>query len=308
MDGIKSPEPTVDNYLSVSGIKTALDQLPPKIAGELFGSLPAGTPEVAREALVQSYDDAYPNGAITEGAAKALKSGNDGSRLNRLIKVVSSPLALKMTALELKEPTPEEAKNFTATLASKPPGPQRVALLKELLDETRSVEAYARIAEVTTESLLVATSSGCADDVKRIREGAAQRRAMIRQAVSSSAMLGLLYAYRSVTDDELREYLATYKEPDARAVNATISKVIVSEYLSRWREFEKTLVRLGGDLSGRSMFAKTCLAETPAAAAPEGLEQARLVASPSPYSDSDARRCLELNDSKKIAACAERFR
>lgn len=310
----KSRDATVENFLVVSGLKVSLDKMPAEIAASLFTNIPPTIRDSTRNELVKGYSDAYPPGIITEAVAKSIATGRDAARLPVLMKIVSSPIAQKMTAMELKQPTPEEVKSFAATLPSKPPSKERTTLLKELLDETRSADTFSKIIEVTAESLALAASSGCPDDMKRIRDAFVKQRASVKQAVYSSVLVGMAFTYRDATDNELRDYVSTYKDSNAKEFHENLSKVVATEYLSRWKKFEMTLVRLGGELSDASMFAKSCrrsfsgtatqkVLDVPVKSLGESTQAAHL-----PLSGKDARQCLDYEPPLKVATCAEKYR
>lgn len=306
---------TAEEFLAVSGLKASFDKMPADMANSLFGNMPGSIPDAAKKELFSSYFEAYPQGSITAAVVKILDSGSISPKLPHLMTIVSTPISKKMIELELKKPTPEEMTKFTGTLASKPPGERRVALLKELIEETHSVDAFSKIAEVTGESLALATSNGCTDDVKRVRDGFAKARPTIRQSVYSTMMLGMAFTYRTASDEELRDYLATYKDPDAKMLQMAITKVAVNEYLLRWKSFEKVLERLGGDLSDRSMFDKSCRSRSSGTATHKAsavaVDNALAVARPVRLkpSGTDARKCLDLDGAVEVvAACAEKYR
>lgn len=302
----------VENLMRVSGLMVSMDKFPSQIASQFFSGISTSVSEATKRELDRGYSEAYPDGSITAAVAKMLEVGLDDSRLRYLTRMLSSPLAIKMTALALKEPTPKEIDSFTATLASKPPSKDRMALLKEILDESHAVEAYSKIAAVTTESLALATSSGCKDDIKRIRSELQQTRPILTQSILANMMMGMAFTYRSVTNDELRDYLALVRDPAFKTLHTKLAKVIVSEYLSRWKIFERTLIRLGTDLSGETMFAKSCRSAVTEAnqvvksiSAQKTAEvKSRRVSS----SGMDARHCLSRTAETEVAACAENYR
>ncbi|MBI4988793.1 MAG: hypothetical protein HZC23_08245 [Rhodocyclales bacterium] len=303
-------EPTIEELMAVSGIKVGLDKMPAQIATQLFGNMPASTPETARRDLMKGYAEAFPDGAMTVSVTRALKSANGAPRITRLINAATTPTSMKMTALELKEPNEKELRDFAATMQSKPPSRERVAVLKEILDATHAVDIFSTIAVSTSESMAIAASSGCSDDIKSIRAELVSHQPAIREGVFTSMMFSMMYTYRTAADEELREYLASYRDPDVSAFHAQLAKLATKEYLSRWKSFEKTLYRLGGDLSGRSMFAKSCrktaFLEPTEGAKTKSMDTTAL--EKSSFSGKDARECLDLADNIKIASCTQKYR
>lgn len=254
----KPTEASVENFLVISGLKTGLDKMPGQLFAQLFANVPASIPESTKHALAESYSTAYPDGSITAAVVKAIQMGTDRAKILHLLEVVSSPLARKMIALESKDPKPEELSAFVLTLTTKPPSKERIGLVKELLNETRTIDNLTKIASVATKSIELAKSSGCADDMKRISIELKRNRPAIDQAIASGTMMSMLFTYRTASDGEIRDYLATYKDPVFKATHLTIGKTVVDEYLKRWKAFDKTLERVGRDLSDESMFAKSC--------------------------------------------------
>jgi len=304
-------EPTVENLMAISGLKASLDGLPSQMVDMLFGNMPKSVPDEAKRALGKAYAEAYPPESLSKAITAGLKGKLDPSKVPTLMRVASSPIALKMTQLENTKPKEEELQAFAASLSSKPPKPERVRLIKELLDTSQNVDTLATMIAATQESVAQATSSGCADDRKRIHDEFAKAKPAIRQATYVMQMSGLLFVYRSATDDELGRYIDTYRDRDSKALHTVLNQLIAQEYLSRWKTFEKTLIQFGGDLSDRSMFSKSCRSRASAAGATiaaigAGPADIRRERKSSPV--RDARECLKLEDSRKTMACAERFR
>lgn len=307
-------EVSVVSFMAESGLKIGLDKLPGQVFLALFANVPESIPEPAKRSLLEGYSAAYPTGAISNAVTKAIQVSKDAERIPRLMEIVSTPISRKMTEMELKDPTQDELLAFSMTLPTKPPTKERLELIKGLIDETRMAEVLSRIVFDATNSIELARSSGCADDLKRIRLQVEQARPAVRQAIYDNALMNMVFTYRTATDSELRDYLATYRDPALKAVHLTVAKTVADEYLKRWRTFEKTLQRLGPDLSDISMFAKTCrkAEKTESISAHTvNLSEIQLAEEnrqQNSLSGKDARDCLTHNDSLLVAICAAKYR
>lgn len=316
-NGISSGLPDdamINKFMVDSGLKTGLDKLPGLLFSQLFANVPASIPNTTKGMLAESYNAAYPEGSISTAVVKAIKTGKDAVIIPHLLEIVSLPVSRKMTALELKEPTQEEFQAYAMALSSKLPAKDRVELVKEVLDETHMPDVISKVALEAGKSIALAESSGCADDMKKISIEFKNNQPSTRQAIYGSALASMLFTYRTATDEELRDYVSTYRDPASKAIHLTIAKVVADEYLKRWKSFELTLQRVGRDLADISMFAKSCrkneksenAMKTSVASVSVHLAEASSVRNKA--SNDDARGCLDLNDNRLVIACAARYK
>lgn len=307
-------EAAVMAFMAESGLKSELDKLPGQLFAALFLSVPATIPESTKRLIIDSYSAAYPNGSIADSVAKVIRVGKDAENLPKLMTIVSTPIARKMTALEQTEPTQEELLAFSKTLSMKPPSEKRLGLIRALIDESPLVDAISKIAWEASKSIELARSSGCADDLKNIHMQLENARPAMRQGIIGTAVTNMLFVYRTVTDDELQDYIATYRDPVSKAIYLTVAKTVAEEYLKRWRAFEKTLQRVGTDLSDKSMFAKSCRKAEKVETASMQRVSSRAIRSEngsrqqSALSGMDARSCLSQSENLLVAKCAAKYK
>jgi hypothetical protein len=214
------PKALIEEVLELSGAKRQVLQIPALCQSRLSERKGRMKPaDYAR--LSQIVAEAYRPDTLYKAVTDTFKNRFDEKRLLAARQAWHSPLFKRISALEAKASTPEAARHiqeFEVQLRRVPPHADRLALI-------RRVDAAIGSTDFNLE-IVLATIRGIALGVdpvmpasQRLKPGQLDQilgdmRTQIRAPLKNQVLVTLLYAYQSLTDKELRAYLA-YLQSDA---------------------------------------------------------------------------------------------
>lgn len=214
----------VDEVLDVSGARRAILQIPAGVqAGFQVGVGPARS-RIDPEAMARLSDilmRAFAADTFYARVRDTFVKQADRERLAAVLELVNSPLARQMTELELAVGTPDQRAELMAFVerfkASRPPE-ARLALIRRLDAATGATEVTIDVALVVIRSMARVIDASMPAD-KRLKPGEleaiiARTKASMYDAARLSSSIQLLFAYRSVSDKDLADYVALH-ETDA---------------------------------------------------------------------------------------------
>lgn len=224
----------IDELLELTGLRRSLAQVPElaqmlvqKQAGQLSPSDQARLAEGVARALRWE--------ALGGPVRDALQAGFDPARVSTLLAWLRAPLARRLTDLEVAASSPEaqrEIERLAAQLQTSRPPQTRIALIQRL--DTASGSADMNV------DFMVAIFKTMAETVVR-RQGVAatarpgemdqyvkQLRAQLEQPIRTSAFLFMLYAYRSVSEADLEQYVQFMESDAARWLSRAIRQGLLN--------------------------------------------------------------------------------
>jgi hypothetical protein len=147
----------------------------------------------------------------------------DSARLLAIKKYCDSPLAQKITNLEIKASSQdefEEIKKFGDNLSSNPPQPQRLELIKKLDQATKGTELQLETILFTFKGMAKAVDTVLAPE-KRLQEDELAKisenmRIKLEPILDSGVYVYSLYAYKTLNEEELKEYLNFWVSGDGK--------------------------------------------------------------------------------------------
>lgn len=178
-------------------------------------------PERFQEAIAANLKSTYPAGAYPQ-----------------LLELLRTPLARRMTALEVKESRMDRAaiRTFAARLKQHPPSDQRLAIIRKIDQVTRASELTVDIGTAVMEGIASGSKSLTAQQTqKMIGDFRAQYGDQMRQA----AVVKLLYGYRAAPDDQLSAYATLLASPAMTRFN----EVAQSGLLEATRQASEELIQ-----------------------------------------------------------------
>jgi len=231
-------ESIILELLEKSGMAALVDQVPGFYQSGLAqnqGKLPPNVYKAMMEAARKAYDPVKMRKRTIEGLDQRL----DVALMQEVLGWLRSPLGQKITALETAAATPEgvrEVKAFGARVQGNPPPQRRLNLIQRL---DASTGASKKQVDVTLFLLLQTFTAMDQVLPKEKRIGAAMiskqmessRSEMIRSA-KQEILVGYLYTYQSLSDEELERYVAfaesdsgkVYHERTFEAMKAALSE------------------------------------------------------------------------------------
>jgi hypothetical protein len=145
----------------------------------------------------------------------ALHRSRDGDRMAAALATMRSPLARRITELELSGSSPDaqpELRGFAARLQNAPPAATRLAAVRRL----DGVSGATSLSLESLGALLHGLVTGMAPSMPAARRPSpgdvdalvAQTLKQTEPALRAATEVSLLFAYRSLSDAELEEYVA----------------------------------------------------------------------------------------------------
>ena len=182
-------------------------------------------PETFRRAVIASLKSSYPADAYPQ-----------------LLSLLRSPLARRMTAIEVRESRadPKAIQTFAAGLGQNPPSAQRQAIIRHLDQATRTSERTVDIVVAVMEGIAAGSRDLPPQQSRKIIDDfRAQRGDTVRQA----AIVKLLYQYRNVPDDQLNDYATLLASPPAVRFNEAATTGLLEATRQASAEFMRALMQ-----------------------------------------------------------------
>jgi uncharacterized protein DUF4124 len=212
-------EALITETLEISGTKKALETIPAHIRAQFEARQTPLKPE-ERARVAKILGDAFRTDVLYGAVRGAFRTNYDPSRMGFVIGQLRTPLFRKAAALELAASEPgakQDLERFAVGLQGDVPKPARVALVQRYEAAIRSAElqiemgvvAYKAVTRslepvLPSEKRPTARETDFAERTLRAQQDSLVRAALVRW----------LYTFRSLTDEELAEYVA-FSETDA---------------------------------------------------------------------------------------------
>jgi len=238
---------TVEELLELSGMRAQLVGIASRLGGELRPA--KGQLNPRDEAAV----DRILGGALHHEKIYTLMRGElrrdvDRAKLEATVEWLRSPIARKIVALEVASSetgTDQKVAAYAAGLKASPPPGQRVELLQKLDWIAGTTETSTDITAAITRSVTKAVSS-VSPPAQKLRPGQIESRvAEIRnrtgELLRQVQLVTMLYAYESLEDAELGEYVRFSASDAGRWYNGRMHKALVSAVVT---VVERTVVEL----------------------------------------------------------------
>jgi len=199
-----------------------------------FGAMPADARLKLKEIIFGAFD---PH-RILEDIANDVAVSFERSHFEAFVRAYSTPLAQKMSGLIVAAATPEGKAgmfSFVQELRKTPPDAERVALLLQLDDLTKSSEIEAEFSM----ALFGAMGGVSRDDPRYVR--------MLEEARTStrnSVLVKRLYACRAVTIEEMQEFVQLHTRPHVAEVSQVIDRAASRSVQTMLRRFMERMMAL----------------------------------------------------------------
>ena len=209
----------ITEALEISGTKHALETIPVHIRAQLDArQTPIKPEEKAR--VVKILGDAFRTDVLYGAVRAAFKANYDPSRMGFVIGQLRTPLFRKVAALEIAASEPgakQDLERFAIGLQGDVPKPARVALVQRYEASMRSAELQIEMGVVAFRAVSRSLEPVLPSEKRpTAREmDSAERTLRAKQdSLVRDALVRWLYTFRSLTDEELGEYVA-FAETDA---------------------------------------------------------------------------------------------
>lgn len=196
-----------------SGLEKLISHIPQLAQGVLKQSSGAIEPKM-NSALSGAFNQAFQPELVQRDFAAILRSHYDAKQASDYLQLEENPLSRKVTQLERALNTPEQQKNlrqFAEQLQKKPATGKRPALIKRLDKANRTTELRIDMEAAFFKAVFAALDPVMESDM-RLGEGELQQmetevRQSLQEPVASGTQTYYLYAYRELSDAELKTYV-----------------------------------------------------------------------------------------------------
>ncbi len=207
------PGVPLEELMELSGINRMLDQIPGHFDMQIEQRKAGLSPEQLRS-FRAAVGRAYSPDRLKSAAVARLSRSVDRENVAATIDFLRSPLALKMTRLEIAASTAEAAQRmqeYGIEMEQAPPPPERLALIDRLEQAARSTETglrlFSTIVMTLERGMAVALPEGSRLSPAQLQSQVHALAAQMRPVIHQSVMVNLLFAYREASDVELDEYV-----------------------------------------------------------------------------------------------------
>ncbi len=224
----------LDRLYLKSGLADLVEQIPAGVqAGfaQAFGQDASGHLSPQQHKIILSrIPMAYAPEDMRPGIIEVLAARLTAADVETVLVWLDSPLGRKCTALESAAAAPEALaamQGFAEELQQSPPAPERVALLGELAEAVKAAENAVEVVMNTQLAVAAGMSAMLPREQQKplevIRNQLEQYRPQITAAMQNQTVLAFLYTYRSLSEDEIRQYLQFAKSEEGERYHAAAS-------------------------------------------------------------------------------------
>jgi hypothetical protein len=223
----------IEEVLTLYGVKEQMAQLPALLEAQLEREREQYPPQVY-QVLRQAFAEAYRADGLYAKVIAHFEATATPEQLLAAREWLRTPLSQKMTRLEVEAASPqsqEKIPEFAAGLEANPPSADRVSLVQELDDAVSATDTTIAVSVATVRAVVKGVQPLLPAD-KRMPEEEIEHELLRLEAGLQSTMkystwIGFLYTYRSVSDQELTEYLAYWQSGEGRWLSHTTTDALL---------------------------------------------------------------------------------
>jgi hypothetical protein len=249
----KADQELVRTLMQKSGLNKQIDQIPLMMQA---GIAQADQNQPSRKMTPEEMSDlnrmvaeAFDAKAMNASVQKHIRSNLAKNDIRAALAWLSSPLGEKITRLEEDASTPAAYTEMQAMADTLTKNTARAAQLKKLDTAVKATESGVRVALNIQMSLLTAMSSVLPKDKRpsagEIKDQVNKNGAQMRSTAEQETLLSFLYAYRTLTDAEIDQYIAFAESKSGKKYHAATSKGVSDAMV----QASRTL----GSMLGKSM-------------------------------------------------------
>ena len=221
----------IDQMLTVSGMKQSLQEMSAEAAmGFVQAALLSGAGEDEKKELAITLEQAFPKDVFVNSVIASLKMNYDEERFRHFMQLVSTPLALKMTKLEARQPAQNDIKAFFTQISKKPLSSERIKLIRQLDTTTHSGDMFGTMMMASLEAGALAAGGDCRIAIEKIKRVIEKSRPAIEKTAHNRAEMILAFTYRDVSDAELGDYLKLYEDKDSKWIDGIVEAAIAEQF------------------------------------------------------------------------------
>ncbi len=247
-----------------SGMQKQVEQVPLIIRAS-FDQVAAGDDQIQKlpanlvSSMKRLAPEAFNPKSLKNIVLAELKAKLMDSEVKEVLKWLDSPIGIKITRLEEAASTPEafnEMQQYVSQLQKAPPSPQRLEILRNLDSAVKGNENAVDIAINTQIAITLAIMATFPleqqrplDDVAREME---KNRPAIEAEVRAQGFISMLYAYRSLTEEEIKRYTNFLTSPAGSKYQSVATAAFKKAFLEGSVKWGKAIGQAIKQMQGQS--------------------------------------------------------
>lgn len=224
IDIVESKDKTriINQLIDDSGMREIIEQLPTMVAMGFDQQPPPPINRDKYNKFRENYIQVFDPVKIRETVANNFNVQYEAKRFSELLALVNSPLAKKMTSLEVESSTPQAQQEMMqmGNIIMGQASPSRLELVQQLDEAMSATEVGVDMQMMMTEAMManmnkiVSPAQQMTDE--QLKQGLSQMRMQSLFPARQYTQLNFVYAYRTVSDADLKEYIQLYQSEIGR--------------------------------------------------------------------------------------------
>jgi len=215
---VKRHEQLVESYIEKSGARKILESFPEQLERMLAQKQQASeNPEEVKE-ISALFSGSFDKKSLAEELSGHILKNTDPGDVEKFIQWFESPLAKKISGEKNRAADKAEESEISGHMADlqKNPLPKaRADIIRELEKATRETEFAVETSTEILAGMMSAFNNAFPEEKKMVQAEIEARiesvASTLREQMGKQIIDALAYAYRNLTDEQLKEYTAFYK-------------------------------------------------------------------------------------------------
>ncbi|MDD4955739.1 MAG: hypothetical protein PHP17_06870 [Candidatus Omnitrophica bacterium] len=217
----------------LSNVKKQIESIPAHVADE-YSQYKERIPADVYDRGGQIMAEAYNSNDIYSSIVNYFNANFKREYLVKIKEFMSSPLSEKIVELENKASTSkglEEMKEYASTLGKTPPSEERTALIKKLDEAVGATNMQIETVITLYKGINLAIDPVVTAD-RRLTPGeldliTTQMRNELKNMLKNVISISFLYAYQSLSNEELKEYINFWSSDAGKWFNRTSNEAFI---------------------------------------------------------------------------------
>ncbi len=227
----KADKKLVDQLMQKSGLNKQIEQFPVMIQADIIRSnQEAGNKMSAADLnnLVRMVAESFNATTLKDTVSRHIREKLSENDMSAVLKWLTSPLGKKITKLEEEASGPEADKKIQEMSAEVKKNPDRAALLSKLDNAVKATDVGVNITINLQVAFILAVTSGMPAEerpsVDDILREVSKGREQLQKTVRQETLEGFFYTYRSLSDAQIKEYIAFAESDPGKRYHAVSSE------------------------------------------------------------------------------------
>lgn len=243
----------VERIMDLSGINAMVSQAPVLAEDQVRSISIFVVDKDEMDGFSKLATKIFDSSRLHKAISGSLLRDYDAEKYQQILDALNSPIARRMTHLELDASSPEmrsKINEYADSIRGDVPWP-RIELIRDLTDASEMVEAMVDVRMGWYESLVRSQNSLLPFEWRAADEHLARTLRDLRPQVMRNArewlLVNSLYTYRNVSDYELLQYVELYESEAMRWFSKVANRALVDAYKEADAEWAKGVTELLGN-------------------------------------------------------------